>query len=148
MVLLSTLQTDTSGLLTGIYIGLVGAGMGCIFPVVTTAVQNAVPRQLIGTATASGLMFRQVGGSLAVAVFGALFAWRLGLDGALPEGAAIGPQMLAGMAPELRVQIGDLVVSALHPIFQIATVVALVGFGFAFVLKEIPLTNRMVRKSE
>jgi hypothetical protein len=148
MVLLSTLAKDTNGILMGLYITLVGLGMGCIFPVVTTAVQNAVPRQLIGTATASGLMFRQIGGSLAVATFGALFAWRLGLDGALPEGAAIGPQMMAGLAPDLRAQIADLVVDALHPIFLIAAVVGVVGFAFSFVLKEIPLANRMVPKSE
>ena len=49
--------------------------MGCIFPVVTTAVQNAVPRQQLGTATAAGVMFRQIGGSLAVAAFGALILW-------------------------------------------------------------------------
>jgi EmrB/QacA subfamily drug resistance transporter len=148
MILLSTLQKDTSGVLTGIYIALVGLGMGCIYPVVTTAVQNAVPRHLIGTATASGLMFRQIGGSLAVALFGALFAWRMGLDGALPEGTPLGPQMMAGLAPELRAQVGDLVVTALHPIFRIAAAVSIVGFFFAFFLREIPLVSRMVPKSE
>ena len=36
--------------------------------------QNTVPRQQIGTATAAGLMFRQVGGSISVAAYGAIFA--------------------------------------------------------------------------
>ena len=148
MFLLSTLARDTSGVLVGGYIALVGLGMGCIFPVVTTAVQNAVPRALIGTATASGLMFRQIGGSLAVAFFGALFAWRMGLDAALPEGVAIGPQMMAGLDPALRGQISDLVVLALHPVFLIAAGIGIVGFAFSFALKEVLLVNRMVPKSE
>ena len=148
MGLLSTLSTDTSNVLTGIYIACVGLGMGCIFPVVTTAVQNAVERRLIGTATAAGLMFRQIGGSLAVAAFGAIFAWKLGLDGALPEGAAIGPQMMAGLDPATRADIAGSVVGALHPIFLIAAIVGLIGFAFAFLLREIPLTNRQLPKSE
>ena len=73
---------------------LVGLGMGSIFPVVTTAVRNALPREMLGTATAAGLSFRQVGGSLAV---GALFAARLAT--AIGE---IGPQIMADLPADVR----------------------------------------------
>lgn len=151
---LTTLSADTNLVLVGVFLVLVGLGLGCIFPVVTTAVQNAVPREVIGTATAAGLMFRQVGGSLAVALYGAIFAARMAVDlaaipGMDPAAAAqIGPQMMAGLPDAVRVQIGASVVNAMHPIFWLASLLALIGLGFAFLLKEIPLTNRMIPKSE
>ena len=79
--------------------------MGCIFPVVTTAVQNAVPRQMLGTATAAGVMFRQIGGSLAVAVFGAMFARagsRMCGRGFGSSAGEIGPAMVAHRCPMQR----------------------------------------------
>ncbi len=142
MIGLSLLTATTPAVLVGLAVALVGIGMGCIFPVVMTAVQNAVPRDVIGTATAASLMFRQIGGSLAVAFFGALFAWRLGLSGALPEGMAVGPQMMADMPPALKAGLATAVTDALHPIFRIAAGLGLVGFVFALLLEEIPLKNR------
>ncbi len=129
-----------------------GLGMGCIFPVVTTAVQNAVPRPQLGTATAAGVMFRQIGGSLAVAVFGAIFTARLaaglGTDSALAAGGEIGPQSLAGLPAELRAQVADVAVQAITPIYWIIVAMALVGFGFSLILREVQLTNRMVPRGE
>lgn len=129
-----------------------GLGMGCIFPVVTTAVQNAVPRHQLGTATAAGVMFRQIGGSLAVAVFGAIFTARLaagiGADVNLAHGGEIGPQALAGLPEELRAEIAGLAVHAINPVFWIVVALAVLGFGFAQILKEVQLVNRSVPKGE
>lgn len=129
-----------------------GLGMGCIFPVVTTAVQNAVPRPQLGTATAAGVMFRQIGGSLAVAVFGAIFTARLaaglGTGTALAAGGEIGPQSLATLPAELRAQVADVAVQAITPIYWIIVILALVGFGFSLILREVRLTNRMVPRGE
>lgn len=153
MLLLSRLTPDTSGIIFGTSLGCVGAGMGFIFPVVTTAVQNAVPREQLGTATASGLMFRQVGGSIAVAVFGAIFA--AGMSGRmadLPAGAGeslqISPKMLAAMPDAARHALAESVVSSLQPIYLLAAGLALVGLIFSFALKEVPLTSRMEQKPE
>lgn len=129
-----------------------GLGMGCIFPVVTTAVQNAVPRHQLGTATAAGVMFRQIGGSLAVAVFGAIFTARLsaglGANANLAHGGEIGPQGLAALPDEMRAQIAGLAVHAINPVFWIVVALALIGFGFSHVLKEVALVNRTVPKGE
>jgi EmrB/QacA subfamily drug resistance transporter len=147
-VALSMLEAATNPLLVGAAIATLGLGLGCIFPVVTTAAQNAVARHQIGTATAAGLMFRQIGGSLAVALFGTIFAGRLGLDASLPEGVAIGPQMMAGLDASAREVIGSAVADALHPIFRLAAGIAVAGLLLSLFLKEIPLVNRMVPKSE
>lgn len=152
MLLMTRLTAQTDPLVFGLSIAVVGAGIGCIFPVQITAVQNAVPREQLGTATAATLMFRQIGGSLAVAVFGALFAARLAADAAGHFGGGvgleIGPHMLAGMAPAARAAVADGIAHALWPVFAIAAGLCVAGFGLSLLLKEIPLMNRMVPKGE
>ncbi len=131
-----------------LYIAFVGLGMGCIFPVVTTAVQNAVPRETDGhrhRCRADVPPGRRLAGGGAVR--GALRHADGGAAGrALPTGAGggleIGPQTLAGLPPALRDRLAEAVVAALHPIYWIAVALALVGAVFALRLKEIPLRGR------
>jgi len=153
MIMLTRLQPETSTFVFSLDIALVGAGMGCIFPVVTTAVQNAVPRSQLGTATAAGLMFRQIGGSMAVAVFGALFATRLadalGPQAALAGGGLnIGPQMAAQLPPEARQMIGQAIAQSIHPIFWLAAGLAVIGFLFSLLLEEVPLQDRTAQRGD
>ena len=153
MLLGAQFGRETSFVVFSVTLVLIGLGMGCIFPVVTTAVQNAVPRETMGTATAAGIMVRQTGGALGVAAFGALFSSRLmaGLGDAaasLNGGAALGPQTLARLSPDQQALVADAVVNAMHPIFWIAAGMAAVGLVFAFLLEEVPLTSRKVPASE
>ena len=153
MMLMTRLSQDTSTVVFSLSLIMVGLGMGCVFPVATTAVQNAVPRETMGTATAAGIMMRQTGGALGVAAFGALFTHRFmtGLgDSAASIGdiSQIGPQTLASLPPDVQAQLATSVISAIAPIYWIAAALALVGLGFALMLKEIPLTNRQVPKGE
>lgn len=151
MLALTQLSRDTGIAVFSLSIVVVGLGMGCIFPVVTTAVQNAVPRETMGTATAAGIMVRQTGGALGVAAFGALFSARLMAGDAataLGGNVQIGPQTMAKLSPELQTTVANAVVDAIHPIFWIAAAMSIVGLAFCFVLKEIPLVNRMVPKGE
>jgi len=150
MLLLWRIEPTTPIWLLSLALVIVGLGLGCIFPVVTTAVQNAVPREVLGTATAAGLMFRQVGGSLAVAAFGAIFAARLalalGAEG-LPPGE-IGPQALQGLTEAARAMVALNVADALRPIFLIAAGIAVVGFLVSLRLEEVPLNDRRVPQGE
>jgi EmrB/QacA subfamily drug resistance transporter len=154
MFLLTRLMPDTPTPMLWLGLVLVGIGLGTVFPVVTTAVQNTVPRQQIGTATAAGLMFRQVGGSVAVALFGALFAARIaaGLGGSPIEGLAntaeLGPQMLATLPEATRDIVALAVSNALHPIYWIAMALAFCGVLLTLILKEVPLTGRIVPRGE
>ena len=138
----------TTALGFGAVLMLFGAGLGLIFPVTTTVVQNAVPRAQMGTATASGVMFRQIGGSVAVAVFGAVFAARMGATTGLPDAASLSPAALAALTDDVRAAAAVAVSSALHPIYWVVLAMALIGLGLALILREIPLVNRMVPKGE
>ncbi len=149
MGLLTLLNRDTGIVQFSASLGVLGLGMGCIFPVVTTAVQSAVPREQMGTATAAGILLRQLGGSLGIALFGAIFGRRLSADlaampdvaGALGGGSELGPQTLAKLTPDQQVAVGDLVVNAIHPIYLMAAGLAVLGFVAAFFLQEVPLRS-------
>ncbi len=146
MVLLSRLTPDTTLTVFCLKLWTVGFGLGFIFPVITAAVQNAVARDVLGTATAAGVMFRQIGGSLGVAVFGAIFTARMTdrmgefTGGATPE---IGPQMMASMPPEVRAMVGGVVADSLWPVYLIGAGLAALGFVFALMLEEIPLSGKV-----
>ncbi|MDN5785574.1 MDR family MFS transporter [Pseudorhodobacter sp.] len=151
-VLLTRIDRDTGVWMFSLSILVLGLGLGSIFPVVTTAVQNAVPRAQLGTATAAGVMFRQVGGSLAVAVFGAMFAGGMAsaLDPATASqiGGEIGPRIMATLPAAAQQAVANAIITALHPIYWVVAGMAVFGFVVAQFLKEVPLTNRMVPKGE
>jgi len=149
-LLLTQLTAQTGTAQFALSVGLLGMGMGCIFPVVTTAVQNAVAREMLGTATAAGVMFRQIGGSLGVAVFGAVFAAGIahvtgGLVGSVAE---LGPAALAHMTAEKRAALGEAISAAVHPIYWSVLGLAVLGFLVSFRLQEIPLVSRQVPRGE
>src|SRR5690606_2908771 len=77
LVLLGLMRLDTPAWQVAAYMFLVGAGIGPVNAVAVTATQNAVPKAMVGVATASITLFRQVGGSIGVSLFGALFAFGL-----------------------------------------------------------------------
>jgi EmrB/QacA subfamily drug resistance transporter len=67
--LLLTVTVDTAYWKLDLIFLLIGGGLGLNMQTLTIAVQNAVPAKDIGVATASATFFRQVGGTLGVAVF-------------------------------------------------------------------------------
>jgi MFS family permease len=156
MVLLSFLDRQTADWQIYGTLIVLGLGMGLIFPMITTAVQSAVPREQMGTATAAGILLRQMGSSLGIAFFGAVFGARLGaalaampdVAAALGGGAELGPQTLAKLSPDQQVAVAEALVGAIHPIYLMAALLALVGFGAAFLLKEIPLRGGVAQRGE
>jgi EmrB/QacA subfamily drug resistance transporter len=63
------LGVDTSLVEAGVFMALFGLGLGGCLQTLIVAVQNAVPPRDMGVATASATFFRQMGGTLGVAVF-------------------------------------------------------------------------------
>ncbi len=71
-ILLLTVKTTTGFVVLDIFLLLVGLGLGLCMQTLLIAVQNAVPARDIGVATSSATFFRQLGGTLGVAIFLAL----------------------------------------------------------------------------
>jgi EmrB/QacA subfamily drug resistance transporter len=72
--LLGTVSIATSAYQMGLYMFVLGVGLGLVMQILVTAVQNAVEFKDLGAATAGANFFRSIGGCFGTAVFGALFA--------------------------------------------------------------------------
>src|SRR6516165_1282434 len=77
MFLLTRLSLNTSLWETGFYFAVIGLGMGFLMQITTLVAQNSVKPNEMGVASSSRTFFQQIGGSLGVAAFGAVFARRL-----------------------------------------------------------------------
>jgi len=67
--LLHLVGVDTGFWRTAVSMAVFGFGLGNVLQPITLAVQNAMPPRDIGVATSSATFFRQMGGTLGVAVF-------------------------------------------------------------------------------
>jgi MFS family permease len=71
--LLATMTVHTSRTMTSCYMALIGVGLGFTMQMATTIAQNSVGMRDMGAASAATNLFRTLGGSVGVAVFGTLF---------------------------------------------------------------------------
>ncbi|WP_395729179.1 MDR family MFS transporter [Nakamurella sp.] len=67
--LMLTVDVDTGYALLDLYFIMIGLGLGLCMQTLLIAVQNTVPAKDMGVATSSATFFRQMGGTLGVAVF-------------------------------------------------------------------------------
>jgi sugar phosphate permease len=67
------MDAATDRLTTGLLMALFGLGFGMVGEVLIVAVQNAVEQRELGTATGAANLFRALGGSVGVAVYGSIF---------------------------------------------------------------------------
>jgi EmrB/QacA subfamily drug resistance transporter len=145
MFLLSRLGVGTSTIVAAVFACLLGLGLGMVMQVLVLAVQNAVDRPVMGVATSGSTLFRQVGGSIGVALFGTIFASRVHLELArrVPTGThlpkTINPGGIKRLPAGLHAAFVDAYAAALHPVFLTAAGVAVVAFALTWLLRELPL---------
>jgi EmrB/QacA subfamily drug resistance transporter len=72
--------------------GIIGFGVGSVFPVATVSIQNAVDRHTIGTATGAMNFFRALVSALVVAIMGAILLAGFGVT---PERGGAGLEITA-----------------------------------------------------
>jgi hypothetical protein len=97
MLLMTQLTKDTPLPVVWTWMFLAGLGVGPTFSVFTIVIQNAVPFRQMGVATSNLTFFRQIGGSVALAFVGTIFASTF-QDDLIPQMTAAGvpQQVLAG----------------------------------------------------
>jgi EmrB/QacA subfamily drug resistance transporter len=153
LFLFSTLGATGSRLTAALFMVVFGAGFGMVTQILMVAIQNAVSPREIGTATAAANLFRALGGSVGVAIYGAVFAaglrhWLpLELHGRVPRGiTATGIQSTPGrihqLAPVIQHGIASAVGNSLHDVFLLAAPIALAGCLITLILRERPLRGR------
>jgi EmrB/QacA subfamily drug resistance transporter len=136
LVLLSRLQVGTSTLVAGLYMLVLGLGLGMVLQVLVLAAQNSVDYKHLGVVTSGSTLFRQIGGSIGVALFGAIFSNRLAanLSAKLPPGAHVpsspNPVAIKHLPRPVHDAYATAITQALQPVFLAAAGAA----AFAFLL--------------
>ena len=104
-VLLSTLAASTPYWLVVLYMVVLGLGFGPVLPLYTLALQTSVEPRQIGVATATGQFFQSMGGTIGIAIFGAVLSATLagGINAdVLPLIASAPPAIRAELEPLTR----------------------------------------------
>ncbi|MDT0454318.1 MFS transporter [Streptomyces sp. DSM 41527] len=146
MWLLSRMPQHTPREVCSLWAGLLGLGIGLVLPVLALAVRNSVRDAGPGTATGAPHYFRQLGGSIGVALFGVLLAdrpaRRLGdrPPAWLPAPEPITPQLVHALPTSLRDSVAAYT-HAMPGIFFSLVPVLVLGLVLAFFLKEKPLVS-------
>lgn len=146
MVGLSRMTPETPLWLIALWLGVTGIGLGPVFSVGVAAIQNAVPKSMLGIGTASANMFRLIGGSIGTAAFGAIFGAALGrnLAGLMPGGQDI-RSISRAMVDALPLPVQEAVIggfsAALTPIFLWAAACAVLAGCVALLQREDPLRD-------
>ena len=145
VLMLSRLEVGTPIWQTIVAMVVLGLGLGMVMQVLVLAAQNSVEHSQIGVATSGSTLFRQIGGSIGVAAFGAIFTNRLAgeLAAELPPGAHIpttaNPQIVKHLPPAVHLPYVHAVAAALQPVFLTATGIAFIAFTLTWLLREQPL---------
>lgn len=95
LFLMSNLRADTDLPVLWSWMFITGLGIGPTLSVFTIVVQNAVPIRSLGAATSNLTFFRQIGGSVGLALLGTVFGNRLTEE--IPK------QLVAGGVPQQMV---------------------------------------------
>lgn len=154
IALMTQLKADTEITTLWAWMFITGAGIGPTLSVFTIVVQNAVPFSQLGVATSNLTFFRQIGGSVGLAVTGTIFGTRLveelpgqltaagvpaqavsqfsgastsALDNLVGVGGNLGEQILATVPEAFRAAVQPiipLIVDGIHRAFTIGVTAA------------------------
>ncbi len=146
LYLLSWLDVDTPAWVAAADMVVMGIGLGCVMQVLVLVVQNSVDFKYLGVSTAASTLFRAIGGSIGLAIFGNIFATGLTAQIAsrLPPGTSlppeqVNPRMIDALPPAARAVFMPAFTGALHPVFLLAAMAGVVAFALAWLVKELPL---------
>jgi hypothetical protein len=150
---MGTIRYDTSFVLVGLYMFVMGAGMGMLMQNLVLAVQNTLDVSDTGSGTSTVAFFRSLGGAIGVSALGAVLGSRittLVTDGL--TGAGIDPSALGGgtsavpdvsTLPEpIRTIVESSYGEGIADLFLIAAPLGVIALVAVLFLKEVPLGRR------
>jgi EmrB/QacA subfamily drug resistance transporter len=156
MFLLSRLHVDSSHLTIGVYVAVLGAGLGMTMQTLILAAQNSVQRTDMAATTSGVSYFRSLGGAIGVAAFGAILTNRLSGEitrlaraAHLPvsgghglDASSLGsPEAIHRLKPVVQHVVLEGFTNSLHTVFLTAVPVAVAGWLAVLFLKELPLRS-------
>jgi EmrB/QacA subfamily drug resistance transporter len=143
--LLSRLDSASSELESGFFMLLTGIGVGFTMQVIVLATQNEVPASDLGIATSAVNFFRAIGGSVGVALVGALFTSRLAnaVTGIVPGQTALDPSQVGALPSDVRAHYVSGFAHALAGTFLFVVPLTAGAVLLALALREEPLRQHV-----
>lgn len=148
MFLLSLQDVNTPTWQTGVFIAVLGLGMGFLMQTTMLIAQNSVEQKDLGVASSASTFFRSIGGSFGVSLFGAIFNNQLSAQlterlgpGAeqIAKGGRMDPAALAKLDAPVRTGFLESLAVSISGIFWWAILFAVIVPILAAFIKEIPL---------
>ncbi|WP_406406260.1 MDR family MFS transporter [Streptomyces sp. NBC_01643] len=146
LFLLSQMDTDTTRFTSGVYMAVLGAGMGFLMQITMLVAQNSVELKDMGVASSATTLFRTLGSSFGVAIMGALFTGRVqdemaarGGGAATAKSAQLDAASLAKLPDPVREAYQFAVSSGTHIAFMAGASVGVIALLAAVFVKEVPL---------
>jgi EmrB/QacA subfamily drug resistance transporter len=148
--LLATIDHETGMVLLGIFLFVLGVGIGMTMQNLVLAVQNTVAARDLGAASSAVAFFRSLGGTVGVSVLGAVLSSRVGdliaqglagVPGAA-EAAGSGDVGLADLAdapPAVRALIAVSYGDATGRVFLVSAVISVVAVLAILAIREVAL---------
>jgi EmrB/QacA subfamily drug resistance transporter len=158
LILFTRLDVDTPLWQSFSYMVVIGVGLGLAMQPLILAVQNALELRDMGAGTSTATFFRSLGGSLGVAVLGAIMTNRLTSELAPRVRAAVtqvapadrgklahllsggisinDPASIRALPGPVRMAIESGFVAALHPLFLVSAVVSLLAVVLCLTLPD------------
>ncbi|GGK89919.1 MFS transporter [Sphaerisporangium melleum] len=152
MWLLSLQDVHTSSLQTGLFIAVLGLGMGGLMQTTMLIAQNSVEQKDLGVASSASTFFRSIGGSFGVSLFGAVFnnqltanlTDKLGPQAAQMAqggGGRLDPTSLSHLPAQVRLGFLESLASSISSVFFWAIFFSAAVPVLALLIKEIPLRS-------
>jgi EmrB/QacA subfamily drug resistance transporter len=148
--LFSTMTVHTTLITTGIYMVIMGMGLGSIMQILVLIIQNSVPHSMVGVATSTNNFFREIGASIGGAFVGGIFSHNLVtyLKEHIPAqvaGATNTNSLTPAIVSKLPKPLHDIIVSgynhALTPVFAYMIPLFAAGFIALFFIKQRPIVE-------
>ncbi|GIH26548.1 MFS transporter [Acrocarpospora phusangensis] len=149
MWLLSLMDVNSPAWHTGVFIAVLGLGMGFLMQTTMLIAQNSVEQKDLGVASSASTFFRSIGGSFGVALFGAIFnnhltsslTEKFGAEAGemVSSGGQMSPAALAQLPASVKTGFMESLAGAISGVFGWAILFAVVVPVLAVFIKEIPL---------
>jgi EmrB/QacA subfamily drug resistance transporter len=158
LFLLSRVGVHTSLVVGGVFMFILGVGLGCVMQVLVLIVQNAVPHSELGVATSGASFFRSIGGSFGTAIFGAIFsnvlvrnlAKHLG-HARLPSGfssSSVTQKTLVHLPAAVHHGISAAYAESIQTVFLVAAPIGLIAFLASWLIPQLTLREGVAGESD
>jgi predicted MFS family arabinose efflux permease len=159
LALLGTIDDRTSLLRVGVFMAVLGVGLGATMQNLVLAVQNNTAQRDMGAASSVVAFFRSMGGSIGVSALGAVLSHRvsddvsrglarMGVHPAATSQDSSSVPNLSTLPPQVRAVVEAAFGDATGRVFMIAAPCAAIALLAVLFIREVPLRTTVERADE